>query len=91
MRHTPGTYLYKPLAATLPKQFYRPKYNTKSVITGTHLRSTIHWEPNIVTDTAGKATVSFYSADKPATYTITIEGSDLNGSLGFKQKKIQVH
>ena len=90
MTKTQGTYLYKPLAATLPKQFYRPRYTVKYHPVGTDLRSTIHWEPNIVTDSTGKATVSFYSADKPSTYSIIIEGTDLNGSVGFKRGKIMV-
>jgi len=90
MTHTPGTYLYKPLAATLPEQFYKPKYNTKSLATGMDVRPTIDWEPNVVTDTAGRATVWFYSTDKPGSYTITMEGADLNGALGFKRQKIQV-
>lgn len=90
MKKVPGMYIYKPIPFSLPKQFYRPKYMAKSTITGTDQRSTIHWEPNIVTDTAGKAMVSFYSADKPVRYTIIIQGTDLNGQFGFAWKKILV-
>jgi hypothetical protein len=90
MNKTQGTYLYKPLAATLPKQFYRPRYKVKTPVTGADLRSTIHWQPDIITDTAGNATVSFYCADKAAHYTIIIQGIDLNGSLGFKREGIIV-
>ena len=90
MLTTAGTYLYKPLPATLPKQFYRPRYALKQAPNGTDLRSTIHWEPNMVTDAAGRATVSFYSADKPTGYTIIIEGTDLNGSIGFVRSKINI-
>ncbi|MDB5153902.1 MAG: hypothetical protein JWR54_2653, partial [Mucilaginibacter sp.] len=87
--NTPGMYLYKPLAISWPKQFYKPKYAVAD--TAKHLpdiRSTIDWEPNIFTDEYGKATVWFYAADKPSTYTITIEGTDFNGSLGYKRQKI---
>jgi len=87
---TQGTYYYRPLAATLPKQFYSPRYKIKSAITGADLRSTIYWEPDVITDTAGNATVSFYCADKPAHYTITLQGVDLKGELGLKQQKIIV-
>ncbi|HTH83322.1 MAG TPA: hypothetical protein VL490_10325 [Mucilaginibacter sp.] len=92
MKITPGTYLYKPLPYTLPKQFYRPRYTPKNsnIAMGTDLRSTIHWEPNIITDTNGKAAVSFFSADKPGNYSIIIEGSDLNGKLGYKTKRIKI-
>jgi len=92
MKTTPGTYLYKPLPFTLPKQFYRPRYTAKNniVAMGSDLRSTIHWEPNIITDTAGKAIVTFYTADKPAAYTIIIEGTDLKGNIGYYRKKIKI-
>jgi len=87
---TPGFYEYKPMAFSLPKQFYHPKYTVNSKNTLPDLRSTIHWEPNIITDTAGKATVSFYSADRPSIYTIIMEGSDMNGQVGSTRKKIIV-
>lgn len=93
MHATPGTYLYKPLAFTMPKQFYSPKYtvNNKNTAMGTDMRSTIFWEPNIVTDAAGKATVSFYSADKTANYSVIIEGTDMSGGLGFGKKEIRLN
>jgi hypothetical protein len=91
MKVTPGTYLYKPLAFTLPKQFYSPKYNvtTKDTAPGTDMRSTIFWEPNIITDASGKATVSFYSADKTTDYSVIIEGTDMSGGLGFGKATIK--
>jgi hypothetical protein len=89
---TPGTYLYKPLALSWPKQFYKPKYKVND--TTRHLldfRSTIDWEPNVITDKNGNATVSFYAADKPGTYTLIIEGTDGSGNLGFKMQKIIIN
>ena len=89
--NTPGMYLYKPLPLSWPKHFYKPKYTVKD--TAKHLpdlRSTIDWEPNITTNANGEATVSFFTADKPSTYTLTIEACDLNGNLGYKQGKIEV-
>jgi len=89
MKVTPGTYLYKPLAFTPPKQFYSPKYSIdKKTAPGTDMRSTIFWEPNIVTDANGKAIVSFYSADKPVDYSVIIEGTDMSGGLGYGKKVI---
>ncbi len=90
INNTPGMYLYKPLALSLPKQFYKPKYNVKDAIYPEDLRSTITWEPNIVTDKNGMATVSFYAADQPSTYTFTLNGSDMNGNLGFKTGQINI-
>lgn len=87
---TAGTYVYRPLPVTHARQFYKPKYTARSLITGADLRSTLHWEPDIVTDSAGHATVSFYTADKPAGYTIRVNGIDLNGGAGYQQQKITV-
>jgi hypothetical protein len=89
--NTPGMYLCKPLPLSWPKQFYKPKYAVQD--TAKHLpdlRSTIDWEPNVITNANGEAKVWFYTADKPSTYTITIEGTDMNGGLGYQTEKIVV-
>jgi len=63
---------------------YPANYCDKSIITD--MRSTLHWEPNIITDAAGKATVTF----KAAEYTVTIEGADMDGQLSFGTGQIKV-
>lgn len=46
----------------------------------TDFRSTIFWNPNIVTDpTIGTATISFYTADLVGSYRIVAEGVTQNG------------
>ena len=91
MPYTPGTYLYRPMPFSLPKQFYQPKYTIKNRDTSAKdLRSTIAWYPNIVTDKEGKATVSFYSSDRVGTYTLILEGTDMNGNLGSYRRKINL-
>ncbi|HWB24415.1 MAG TPA: hypothetical protein VG738_03000 [Chitinophagaceae bacterium] len=89
MKITPGTYLYKSTPFSWPAKFYSPHYAVKD--TSDHsadLRSTIYWAPNIITDSSGKATVSFYAADRAATYTLIVEGTDFNGNLVVRAKKI---
>ncbi|MES2278018.1 MAG: hypothetical protein V4592_18460 [Bacteroidota bacterium] len=83
-----GTYAYRPLVMQLPKQFYSPRYTVK--YTQPDLRSTIHWEPNLITDAAGNAKLSFYAADKPGTYTVVIEGTDMQGHFGVRTQKITI-
>lgn len=90
MPFTPGTYLYKPLAISWPKQFYKPKYTIKDTVNLTDLRSTIDWEPNISTDKNGEATVWFYAAGSASTYSIIIEGVDGNGLLGYQRQKLLI-
>ncbi|RYE19305.1 MAG: hypothetical protein EOP51_20165, partial [Sphingobacteriales bacterium] len=58
-----GAYLYRPMPVSWPKTFYNPKYSAKNnTVNG--LRSTIYWEPNLLTDTAGKANFTFYPGKK---------------------------
>ncbi|SKB81281.1 carboxypeptidase-like regulatory domain-containing protein [Daejeonella lutea] len=92
LKKTPGVYLYKPLPYSFPATFYRPRYLVKETKPAlADLRSTIHWEPNIITGTDGRARVSFYSADQPGTYTVILEGVDMAGGLGFFSRKIVVN
>lgn len=91
LKKTAGVYLYRPVAYSYPHEFYRPKYLLRETNPPLgDLRSTIHWEPNIITNAEGKAQTSFYTADQPGTYTVIIEGADMNGLIGFKRAKITV-
>jgi hypothetical protein len=91
IENTPGRYLYKPLALSLPARFYRPRYtvNEKNKHV-TDLRSTIHWEPNITVGADGKAMVSFYASGKPSTYTCLLEGANMDGSFGYITGQVKV-
>ncbi|MDB5136398.1 MAG: hypothetical protein JWP37_3001 [Mucilaginibacter sp.] len=89
--NTPGVYLYKPVALSCPGQFYKPRYNVNDKTTNNTIsRSIIDWEPNITTDKNGEGRVTFYASNKASTYTLIMEGSDANGSVGFKTQKIIV-
>lgn len=72
-----------PKGYTKVKEFYAPKYLTQtSSYTGNDLRSTIYWNPKIVTNAAGDTVVEFYNADGKGTYRAVIEGVDINGNVG---------
>ncbi|QKJ30925.1 hypothetical protein HQ865_14595 [Mucilaginibacter mali] len=88
--HTPGVYVYKPLPFALPAEFYSPKYTVKTRAVLPDIRSTIYWKPNIITGKDGKAQVSFYTADKPGTYTLMLEGSDMQGSIESMRTRVVV-
>ncbi|MBW4889999.1 carboxypeptidase-like regulatory domain-containing protein [Mucilaginibacter sp. HMF5004] len=91
IKRATGIYLYKPLPIAEYKQFYRPRYAVKNVpAKAVDLRSTIHWEPNIITQKDGTSTVSFYAADKPTHYTVILEGTDLKGRVGYQTQKITI-
>jgi hypothetical protein len=92
-RHTPGTWLYKPQPFYFGKLFYRPRYPVGGGDKGaglSDLRSTIHWASDIITDSTGHATISFFAADRPGSYRIVVEGSDMNGQMGTGEGKVEV-
>jgi uncharacterized protein YfaS (alpha-2-macroglobulin family) len=53
-------------------------------------RSTIFWKPDLVTDKEGNGTVSFFAADGKGSYTITLEGTDGNGTIGSSRAKVKI-
>lgn len=92
MSNIPGMYVYKSIPFAWPKQeFYSPKYSKKDNVGQKDKRSTLFWEPNVVTGSDGKANLSFYTSDMPGNYTFTLEGSDMNGNIGAHQKIIVVN
>ena len=67
----------------VPFQF--PDYAKKDILKNkaTDNRSTIYWNGNLLTDSTGKAVVSFYTADLPAIYSVTIRGITQDGAVLF--------
>lgn len=69
---------------SISRRFYAPEYNSE-VLRRTampDLRSTLYWQPNIVTDEEGKATIEWYNADNTGDCHIVIEGISTEGALG---------
>ncbi len=70
--------------------FYFPPYNIYEIRWAefTDDRSTFYWNGELLTDSTGKATVSFYTGDMAATYTITVTGLTSDGDLIYYTMKI---
>jgi hypothetical protein len=65
------------------KAFYAPKYDHPKISDQpSDLRTTVYWNPNILTDKDGKATMEFYNNDTKGTYRVVMEGIDDDGKLG---------
>lgn len=76
-----------------PSRFCAPKYvgdTTIDAIAGSDIRSTIHWEPNLIKEKDGRATLSFFTADYPGTWSISFECADINGGIGALRQKIKI-
>lgn len=91
LRKSSNMFKYNPPAYGDNKEFYSPKYTDQNKGNKKpDYRSTIYWNPHILTNEKGIANFSFFSADKKGFYTVWIEGSDMNGNFGMKALKLEV-
>ncbi len=68
---------------SVTRVFYSPKYdNSANSRDGVDLRSTIYWNPAVITDKNGSASFDFFNADGTGTYKAIIEGIDKDGNIG---------
>jgi hypothetical protein len=75
---------FTPKGYTVVRTFYLPRYTGPKVSQTTlpDTRSTIYWNPNVVTDATGAATMEYWNADGKGTYRAIIEGIDKDGNIG---------
>lgn len=89
--NTYGKQTFRPRGFLRIRQFYSPNYDNKDEqIAYKDLRVTIFWEPNIVTDSLGKAHISFFTADREANYLNLLQGVGDLGKLGSESLEIEV-
>jgi hypothetical protein len=82
---------YRPLPLMHASEFYSPKYTVKDgTDRNADLRSTIFWKPELITDEHGKARISFYTSDIGGSYTVNVQGADLDGKIGSARSSIKV-
>ena len=79
-----------PLGFQQPTEFYAPKYETPEnrQTPGTDLRTTIHWQPIVKTDSNGIASFEFYTADETTSYSVIIEGVANDGRIIRKESRL---
>jgi len=92
-KHDPPKYHIKTillLGYQRPVEFYSPKYDTseKRNARTPDLRTTIHWQPVVQTDSLGVASFEFYTADEPTSYTVIIEGLTDDGKIIRQEEKL---
>ena len=67
----------------ITRVFYSPKYdNPAANNSSVDYRSTIYWNPTILTDKNGNASFDFFNSDSAGTYKAIIEGIDKDGNIG---------
>ena len=80
-RYAPGIITYTPKGYSYTRQFYSPNYETLPQNNAADLRTTIYWNPQVVTSTAGKATFNYFNSDETGIYRVVIEGINVTGQL----------
>lgn len=90
-RYSPGVITYSPIGYQRIKQFYSPHYDDpKTNAKIADLRTTIYWQPNIVTDKSGNASIQYFNADTPGNYRAVIEGIDIDGNIARQVYRYKV-
>jgi len=90
-RPVPGIITYSPIGYYKARLFYSPLYDDpKTNIPVADLRTSVYWNPNIITDKDGKASFEFFNAGSKATYRVVIEGIDGDGNLGRQVYRYKV-
>ena len=72
------------------RDFYSPKYDAKNTLDIPDSRKTIFWDPDVITDANGKATINFFNANSKGTYRLVLEGIDEDGNLGRRVLRYKV-
>ncbi|WP_316805782.1 carboxypeptidase regulatory-like domain-containing protein [Pedobacter agri] len=73
---------FSPQGYNKEREFYSPRYDVPANMNRNDLRTTIYWNPKIITDATGNSSFEFYNADGKGQYKVIIEGIDGNGNLG---------
>ncbi|HXH99747.1 MAG TPA: TonB-dependent receptor plug domain-containing protein [Sphingobacteriaceae bacterium] len=79
----PGIISYAPKGLYKVREFYSPNYDDPKIDLKTpDLRTTIYWNPHVITNQEGKAYVEFFNADGTGNYKVVVEGLDIEGKIG---------
>lgn len=70
-----------------PIEFYAPKYDTEQSRNRNipDLRTLIHWEPVVRTDSLGNTQVNFHNADRMGEMLVVVEAISEKGDIGYQE------
>ncbi|RZK82098.1 MAG: hypothetical protein EOO92_02950 [Pedobacter sp.] len=89
--YDPSIVWHAPKGYDQTRIFYAPQYgNPLENNTVPDFRSTIYWNPAVLTKEEGQTKVSYYNADQVGSYRVIVEGIDSDGRLGRKVYRYKV-
>ena len=71
-------------------EFYSPVYGTEFDDLVIDTRSSLFWDPEVITDGTGTARIKFYNSDKTSTFFVVAEGITLDGNIGMAERSYTV-
>jgi len=82
---------FSPKGYSVERQFYVPKYTgPRTSLQSKDNRSTIYWNPILLTDEDGNVEFDYFTADDKGTYRVVVEGLDEDGYIGRSVYHFQV-
>ncbi|GAA4802020.1 hypothetical protein GCM10023231_33650 [Olivibacter ginsenosidimutans] len=88
--YSPGITTFSPQGFYAIRNFQAPDYSKIADGSISDTRTTIDWQPDIIADKNVPGRFSFYTADEPGIYRITVEGLDINGRLAHREITFRV-
>lgn len=85
-----GIITHTPKGYYMAREFYSPKYDVNPD-SKPDLRTTVYWNPNMVSNAEGKLNFNYFNTDQAGTYRVVIEGIDELGNLARKTFTYQVN
>jgi len=90
VKYAPGLTTFFPKGYDNAREFYSPRYGVDPDLRP-DVRTTVYWNPQVLSDDNGKASFDYFNTDKPGNYRIVIEGMDSMGNLARKILTYQVN
>lgn len=89
--YTPNIINANPRGYNIVREFYSPVYNNDGNDSRVaDLRTTLYWNPSVMTGPDGKAKFSFFNSDGLGTHRVLVEGINADGTLGRQIYKYEV-
>lgn len=86
-----GIQPYNPKGYFKARAFYSPQYDQPKVVKQVaDLRTTIYWNPSLITNAEGKTSFSYFNAGSRGTYRVVVEGIDADGNIGRQVYRYRV-
>ncbi len=85
-----GILTFEMLGYHHPAEFYSPRYGTEFDHLIVDNRTSLYWDPVVVTDGNGTARIRFYNSNKASTFYVVAEGISPHGKIGQAERSYTV-